>query len=188
MRAGLFDRRDLAAGDHPDAVLLHLGAQVLAHVVVKAAQDVVAAIDERHMRAEPGKNAGELDRDVAAALDHNAARQLRQMKRLVRGDGMLEARESVADSSACRRCRSGCRPRARARRSPICTVCASTSAARLLTTLTPAFSKRRACRPLRAARSRGPCWRSASASRTTRAATVQPKPAASSNSPRKREA
>ena len=73
-----------AAGDHPDAALLHLDAQVLAHVVVEAAQNILAAIDQRHVRAETGKDAGELDRDVAAALDHHAARQFRQMKRLVR--------------------------------------------------------------------------------------------------------
>ena len=47
---------------------LHLGAQMLAHILVEAAQDILAAIDQRHLAAEPGEDAGELDRDIAAAL------------------------------------------------------------------------------------------------------------------------
>ena len=77
-------------------MLFHVHAQMLPHVVVEAAQDVLAAIDERHVRAEAGKNAGELDRDVAAALDHHVRRQLRQMERLVRGDGVLDAGDRIA--------------------------------------------------------------------------------------------
>ena len=67
-----------------------------AHLVVEAAQDILAAIDERHMRAEAGENAGELDRDIAAALDHDLRRQLRQVKRLVRGNGVLDAGDGIA--------------------------------------------------------------------------------------------
>ena len=95
-----------------DAVLLHLGAHVGAHVVVEAAQDVVAAIDQRHVGAEAGEDAGELDRDVAAALDQDALRQLRQMKRLVRGDDMLDAGDRRRRDRARRRSRSGCASRA----------------------------------------------------------------------------
>ena len=69
---------------------------MLAHVVVKAAQNVFAAIDQRHVGAEAGKNAGEFDRDIAAALDHHAARQFRQVERLVRRDGVLDAGNVVA--------------------------------------------------------------------------------------------
>ncbi len=69
---------------------------MLAHVVVEAAQDILAAIDQRHMRAEPGENSGEFDGDIAAALDHDAARKLRQMKRLVRGDRVLDAGNRIA--------------------------------------------------------------------------------------------
>ena len=64
---------DGVAGDDFDAARLHLAAQMLAHVVVEAAQDVLAAIDQRHLDAQPGENAGELHRDIAAALDHDAA-------------------------------------------------------------------------------------------------------------------
>ena len=69
------DRLDELAGDDLDAARFHLAAQMRAHVVVEAAQNVLAAIDERHLRAEPGEDAGELDRDVAAALDDDAFRQ-----------------------------------------------------------------------------------------------------------------
>ena len=141
MRAGLFDRRDGAAGDDPDAVLLHVDAQMLAHVVVEAAQDVFAAIDQRHLGAEAGKDAGEFDRDIAAALDHDAARQLRQMERLVRRDGVLDAGNFVAIA---RRAAGRDQDVRRAlTRSPFvtCTVWASASMARLLTTLTPDFSR-----------------------------------------------
>ena len=48
---------------------------MVAHVVVEAAQDVVAAIDQRHLGAEAVEDAGELDRDIAAALDQDALRQ-----------------------------------------------------------------------------------------------------------------
>ena len=41
--------------DDLDAALLHLRAQVRAHVVVETAQDVFAAVDQRHLRAETGE-------------------------------------------------------------------------------------------------------------------------------------
>ena len=89
--AVLLDRFDGAAGEDGNAFLLHLAAEVSTHVVIEAAQDVVAAIDHRHVRAVAGEDAGEFERDVAAALDQDALRQFRQMKRLVRGDHMLDA-------------------------------------------------------------------------------------------------
>ena len=48
-------------------------AHMRAHVIVEAAQDVFAAIDQRHLRAEAGKDPGELHRDIAAALDERCA-------------------------------------------------------------------------------------------------------------------
>ena len=115
---------------------------MLAHVVVEAAQDVLAAIDQRHLGAEPVEDAGELDRDIAAALDENALRQLLQMERLVRGDDVLEARDLGA--------RDGAPPPVAIRIflarsfSPLATrrtVCASSSTARLLTIATFARSR-----------------------------------------------
>ena len=55
-----------------------------AHVVIEAAQDILTAIDEFYPRAEAGEDAGELDRDIASALDHDVAGQRRQMKGFVR--------------------------------------------------------------------------------------------------------
>ena len=89
------DRRDDVPDDHLDAARLHFAAQMGAHVVVEPAQNVLAAIDQRHPRAEAGEDAGELDRDVAAALDHDLARQRRQVEGVVRRDGVLDARDGV---------------------------------------------------------------------------------------------
>ena len=171
----LLDGLDGLPGDDPDAALLHLGAQMLAHVVVEAAQDVFAAIDQRHLGAEPVEDAGELDRDVAAALDQDALRQLLEMERLVRRDDMLEAGDIRAERGRRRRSRSGCAWRAPSRRvSTSRTVCASSSTARLLTIFTFGALEVGGVGQLRAARSRGPCWRSASASRSSARGTVQP--------------
>ncbi len=92
----LLDPLDDVLGDDLDAALLQLGAQMRAHVVVEAAQDVVAAIDQRHLGAEAVEDAGELDRDIAAALDQDALRQLLQMECLVRRDDVLVALDVLA--------------------------------------------------------------------------------------------
>src|SRR6185369_7565679 len=63
---------DGAAGDDGDALLLHLGAHMLAHVLVEGAQNVVPAVDPGDGGAVGGKNGGEFQRDIAAALDHDA--------------------------------------------------------------------------------------------------------------------
>ena len=89
--AVLVDARHRAAGEDGDARLLHLLAHMRAHVVVEPAQDVVAAIDQRHVAAEAGEDAGEFQRDVAAALDQDALRLLLQVKHLVGGDHVLDA-------------------------------------------------------------------------------------------------
>ena len=89
--AVLVDPGDRAAGQDGDALLFHLAAHMGADVVVETAQDVVAAIDHRHVGTEAGKDAGKFQRDVAAALNHDALRQLRQMKHLVRRNHVLDA-------------------------------------------------------------------------------------------------
>ena len=90
------DLGDGAAGEDGDAALLHFGPYVLADVLVETAQDVVAAVDHGDVGAEAGENAGEFQRDVAAALDHDALRQFGQMKRLVGGDHMLDSGNGLA--------------------------------------------------------------------------------------------
>src|SRR5579885_229717 len=65
----------------------------MARVVVEAAQDFGAAVDERHLRAEPMKDAGEFNRDIARALDYDMARQPRKLERFVREDDELGARD-----------------------------------------------------------------------------------------------
>uniref|UniRef100_A0A0N4ZIZ6 PE-PGRS family protein n=1 Tax=Parastrongyloides trichosuri TaxID=131310 RepID=A0A0N4ZIZ6_PARTI len=90
-RLGLLDRGVLAAQDDLDAALLDLARQMGAHVVVKAAQDVGAAIDQGRLDAQTGEDARELDRDIAAARDHDALGQLRQMESFFGRDGMFDA-------------------------------------------------------------------------------------------------
>ena len=137
----LRDEVDRLPGDDLDAAAFHLRAQMLPDVVVEPAQDVVAAIDQRHLGAEPVEDAGELERDVAAALDENAPGQLREMKRLVRGDHVLEAGDLARRHRARRRWRSGWSwPAARSPVATRRTVWASSSTARLATILTSARS------------------------------------------------
>src|SRR5688572_29235906 len=62
---------------------------MIAQIVIEAAQDLLAAIDHDRLDAETVEDAGELDRDIAAADDANTPRQAFQMKGLVRGDGEL---------------------------------------------------------------------------------------------------
>src|SRR5690242_7699279 len=69
---------------------------MMADVIVETAQNVFAAINQRHMRAEPGEDSGELDRDIAAALDYDTAWKVRQMERLIRRDDMLDAGNRIA--------------------------------------------------------------------------------------------
>src|SRR6187551_3617427 len=77
--AALVDLRDRYAGPDSDAALFHFGAQMRAHVIVEAAQNVVAAIHKRHRGSQPGEDTRELNSDVTAALDHNALGLARQM-------------------------------------------------------------------------------------------------------------
>ena len=165
--AVLVDLLDGAAGEDGDALLLHLGAHMGADVLVETAQDVVAAIDHRHVGAEAGEDAGEFQRDIAAALDHDALRQFGQMKRLVRGDHVLDAGNFAGrgwarpgrDQDVFRGDRfAGRQPQ----RVGVLEHRAGLDDARA------GSSRHWWCRCPRAARSPCPCWRPASASRTTR--------------------
>ena len=80
-----------------DAALFHLHAHVLAQLVVEAAQNIFAAIDEAHFGAEAGKDAGELDGDVTAALNQNAFGEFRKVEHLVRRNDVLDAGDRRAE-------------------------------------------------------------------------------------------
>ena len=171
----LLDRRRPSAGDDLDAAPFHF-----------------ARADARARRRR--SRAGCCRRDRPASPRSRARRRCRRTRprcsrrpgsgcaAAARRDGTPRSRRSRARGrrsrrrhAARRRWRSGC-VLARTR-SPVATsrtVCASSSTARLSTISTPARSQRRRCRPLRAARSRDPCWRSASASRRSARGTVQP--------------
>ena len=95
----LVDPPEDAVGDDAHALLVHGLGQRVAHVLVEAAQDLVAAIDQRHLAAQAMEDVGELDRDIAAAGDDDPARQLVEMKRLVGGDGEVGA-EAIAHVAA----------------------------------------------------------------------------------------
>ncbi len=70
----------LGAQQDLDAALLHLLGQVGAHVVVEAAQDVGAAMDQGRLDAQAVEDAGELHGDIAAADDHDPLGQLGRWK------------------------------------------------------------------------------------------------------------
>ncbi|MCE3250771.1 MAG: hypothetical protein K0R41_4596 [Geminicoccaceae bacterium] len=71
----------------------HLLGQELLDVDVEPAQRLLAAHQERGGDAQRVEDAGELDRDVAAADHHQPLRPLAQvLERLVRGDGVLDPR------------------------------------------------------------------------------------------------
>ena len=68
-----------------------LGEKLL-HVGVEPAQRLLAAHQERRLDAQRVEDAGELDRDVAAADHHEALGPLAQvLERVVRGDRVLDA-------------------------------------------------------------------------------------------------
>src|SRR3546814_10150492 len=76
-----------------DVVLVPADAASLADLLVIAAQDRVAAVDDRHLAAKFVEDAGELVGDIAAACDDDPVRQGIEVKNLVRGDRMLAARK-----------------------------------------------------------------------------------------------
>src|SRR5579862_5382044 len=86
-----FDRNDVLAGHDLDAALLHLDREVVANVLIEPAQDLIAANDLRHLGTDAREDAGEFDRDIAAADDHDPLRERHHLERLVRGDRMLDA-------------------------------------------------------------------------------------------------
>src|SRR5437763_15318173 len=96
MSAGILDGRDFAAGEDANAVRLHFHADVVAELVIETAQNIFAAIDKRHVRAQPGKDSGKFHGNVTAALNQYAPREVRQMERLVRRNDVIDAGDWVA--------------------------------------------------------------------------------------------
>ena len=71
----------------------HLCGEMVAQVIVKAAQNLVATIEKDGFDAEAGKDAGEFHSDVTTTDNHHAARQALEMEGFIRGDGQFVARQ-----------------------------------------------------------------------------------------------
>ena len=65
--------------------------QTIAHVVVKAAQDLLAPAEQADTNAQTIENAGELHRDITATNHSDMIRQGVEMKSLVGGYGVFDA-------------------------------------------------------------------------------------------------
>src|SRR5690606_20879696 len=95
------DRPHLGAHQQLDPGLAHRLGEMLAHVLVEAAQDLFAAIDDRHLHPEALQQAGELERDEAAALDQHLVGKCLEVEDLVAGDRELRPfdRRPVRDAA-----------------------------------------------------------------------------------------
>src|SRR5207248_4973048 len=89
--AVLIDLADRAAGENSDSFLFNFGPHMDADVLVETAQNIFAAVDQRHVAAEACKDAGKFQRDITAALNQDALRQRLQVKHFVRRDHVLDA-------------------------------------------------------------------------------------------------
>ena len=86
-----FDVRDVGIESEVDTLLAHFVGKGVPDVDIEPAQEQRAAIELGDLGAEPIEDAGELHRDVAPAHDDHTPGHLRQVKRLVGGDGVLLA-------------------------------------------------------------------------------------------------
>ena len=84
-------RGDVALDLERDPARAHGAGDVVAQVLVEAAQDLVAAVELDHVGAEAVHDAGELAGDIAAADDEHALRLGLEVEDLVRGDAELGA-------------------------------------------------------------------------------------------------
>jgi hypothetical protein len=87
----LVDPRDLGPQMDLDAAIAHFLCDGEAHIVVEPGEQGVTAAQQRHFGAEAAEDAGEFDGDIAAADDHDMARQTAQFQRVVRGNDMVDA-------------------------------------------------------------------------------------------------
>src|SRR6202023_1763830 len=72
-----------------ETALAQLIRQGRPQVVIEAAQQLRAAMNQRHFGAKAVENAGELNRNISAADDDHAARQTVEMESLIRGDSEI---------------------------------------------------------------------------------------------------
>ena len=77
------DLLDLAAGENCNARFFHFVTNMRANILVEATQDILSAIDQRHIGAKSCENAGEFQRDVTAALTDDALGKVLQMKHFI---------------------------------------------------------------------------------------------------------
>ncbi len=75
-----------------DAAPLHGAVHRGANVIVKGAEDLRAAVQQRCLHAEASHDAREFDRHVAGADDDDALRQFVQVEHRLRCDGVLHPR------------------------------------------------------------------------------------------------
>jgi hypothetical protein len=75
-------------------------SQVLAHIVIKTAQDLLAPIRQRHLGTKSFEYAGEFHRDVAAADHQHPPGQILQFECFVRCDAQLSAGNGGLDRPA----------------------------------------------------------------------------------------
>src|SRR3546814_7984456 len=74
----------------------------ISNLLVIAAQDRIAAIDDRHLAAEFVEDAGELVGNIAAARDHDPLGQGFEVEDLVRGDRIFAPRKFGNEGPAAR--------------------------------------------------------------------------------------
>src|SRR5690606_28583583 len=89
----LVDAADVAVEPQVQALLLHLVAQVHAQAFIEAAQEEVAAIQQRGIGPQAMEDGGEFDGDVATTHHQDTLGQLLQVEGLVGTDGMFDARD-----------------------------------------------------------------------------------------------
>ena len=98
----LFDFHNIRSDMQVDALFAHLVGDVAPHLSVKAAQNLLAAIELRHLGPHAVKDAGELAGNISAAHHHYPLWQVRQVKYLVRGDHMFRTVDTGHERRAAR--------------------------------------------------------------------------------------
>ena len=96
LAVSLFDFLEHCLRNDAHASLFQTFMHCHANVFIKPAQHCIAAIDEACLHAQPGEDVSELYGDIAAARDDEVFGQGFEMEDLVRGDGVLDARQLLS--------------------------------------------------------------------------------------------